>query len=134
MVTATPMEDVEAAYGQGREEQLVLDIMCDAALTCRERHAYMPATEEERRNFVPHLWVMEGASEYANHAYAEGRMDEAEEHSMPLLESLRHVQTTLASNIAFDMEGVPEAGWDAVAAFLLRDIDAAINAAYSEAV
>jgi hypothetical protein len=79
MVTATPHEDVEAAYGQGREEQLVLDIMCDAALCCRERHAYMPTNEEERRNFVPHLWVLEGASEYANHAYTEGRKDEAEE-------------------------------------------------------
>jgi hypothetical protein len=78
MVTATPMEDVEAAYGQGREEQLLLDIMCDAALTCRERHAYMPTNEEERRNFTPHLWVLEGASEYANHAYAEGRKDESE--------------------------------------------------------
>jgi hypothetical protein len=78
MVTATPHEDVEAAYGQGREEQLVLDIMCDAALCCRERHPYMPTNEEERRNFVPHLWVLEGASEYANHAYAEGRKDEAE--------------------------------------------------------
>jgi hypothetical protein len=63
-------------------------------------------------------------------AYAEGRKDEAEEHSIPLLESLRHVQTTLASNIAFDMDGVPETGWDAVAAFLLRDIDTAINATY----
>jgi hypothetical protein len=79
MVTATPMQDVEAAYGQGREEQLLLDIMCDAALTCRERHAYMPTTEEERRNFTPHLWALEGASEYANHAYAEGRKDEAED-------------------------------------------------------
>jgi hypothetical protein len=79
MVTATPHEDVEAAYGQGREEQLVLDIMCDAALCCRERHPYMPTNEEERRNFVPHLWVLEGASEYANHAYAEGRKDEAEQ-------------------------------------------------------
>lgn len=79
MVTATPHEDVEAAYGQGREEQLLLDIMCDAALCCRERHGYMPSNEVERRDFRPHLWVLEGASEYANHAYAEGRKDEAEE-------------------------------------------------------
>lgn len=67
-------------------------------------------------------------------AYAEGRKDEAEEHTTPMLESLRHVQTTIASNLAFDMDDAPETGWDAVAAFLIRDIDTAISAAYPSGV
>jgi hypothetical protein len=64
------------------------------------------------------------------HAYAEGRKDEAEEHTAPLLETLRDIHTRLASNLAFDMSGAPETGWDAVAALIVRDIDLAISATY----
>jgi hypothetical protein len=72
-------DKAEVAYGPNcEEEQLALDIFRDAALCCRERHSYMPTTENERNAFMPHMWVFEGASEYANHAYAEGRKDEAE--------------------------------------------------------
>jgi hypothetical protein len=66
-------DEAEATYGPNcEEEKIVLDIMRDAAMCCRERHSYMPTTEEDRRDFRPHLWVLEGAAEYANHAYTEG--------------------------------------------------------------